>query len=110
MAGAADGFTVSATAMAPRAAPSQPASTVVRPACSHSRHCVARSAGTVRPWSANSRSRPTTTSRPSTVPRAPSPGSALNPSACGSGADSVAAAAVIAAATACSEASSTAPA
>ncbi len=39
MAGAADGLTVSATAMAPRAAPSQPASTAVRPACSHSRHC-----------------------------------------------------------------------
>ena len=67
MAGAADGLTVSATAMAPRAAPSQPASTAVRPALLPSRHCPARPAGTDRPWSANSLSRPTRTSRPSTV-------------------------------------------
>lgn len=37
MAGAVDGLTVSATEMAPRAAPAQPASTAVRPA--RSRHC-----------------------------------------------------------------------
>ena len=110
MAAAADGLIVSATAMAPWTAPSQPISTAVHPACSQVRHCPARSAGMTTARSANSCSRPTTTSRPSTIPRAPSPGRALKPSACGSGPASAFAAALIASATACSDACSTAPA
>ena len=62
------------------------------------------------PRSVNSAARPMTTSRPPTVPRAPSPGSAVKRSACGSGPVSAVAAEVIAAATACSDACSTAPA
>jgi len=106
----ADGLTVSATATAPRTAPSQPISTAVRPYRSHDNRWSERASGTRMPRSANSCSRPMMTSCPSTVPRAPSPGSALKPSAWGSGPHSARAAALTAAATACSEACSTAPA
>ena len=109
-AAAAESLTVSATAIAPRAAPSQPTSTAVRPACSHRRHWPASSPSTAIPCSASSRARPMTISRPSTVPRAPSPGSARNAPARGSGPHSSLAAALIAVATECSEPSSTAPA
>ena len=88
-AAAAESLTVSATAIAPRTAPSQPTSTAVRPACSHRRHWRVSSPSTVIPCSASSRARPMTTSRPSTLPRAPSPGSARNASASGSGPHSV---------------------
>jgi hypothetical protein len=72
----ADALTVSATAMAPRAWPSQPASTTVRPARSHAAHCPARASGIVIPRSPNSLARPAITSWPSMIPRAPRPGSA----------------------------------
>jgi hypothetical protein len=108
-AAAAEALTVSATATAPWACPSQPASTTVRPCCSHRAHCPASSSGMVMPRSRNSCSRPAITSCPFTTPRAPRPGSDTKPSARGRSPSSARAAALTAAATGCPEASSTPP-
>ncbi len=67
-------LTVSATSSTPRARPSQPATTAVRPAASGVRRRLPTGRrARASPWSASSSGRPTRTSCPSTVPRTPSP-------------------------------------
>ena len=83
----------------PRAVPSQPTTTAVRPASSALATAARRSSGP----SSNSRLRPTSTSAPSTVARTPRPGRFSNPVA---GSRSVAAA-TMASASGCSERAST---
>ncbi len=94
----------SATARTPRARPSQPTVTAVRPSCSARRRASANSSGSA------SYNRPTATSRPSTRPRTPRPGTFSKCSAPGSAPVRFSAPAAIARATGCSEACSRAPA
>ncbi len=103
------GFTVSATAIMPRATPSQPTTTAVAPRCWAALTAYETCSGTDMDRSSKSRSRPTTTSRPSTVPATPSPSRLTKSSTGGTGPSSVAATAM-ARATGCAEAASAAPA
>ena len=105
-----DALTVSATAITPRAVPSQATTTAVAPPRSASSTARRSSSGSGTPCSARSAGRPTTIARPATAAATPSPARLANRSTGGSAPSSDSACAAIARATGCSLAASAAPA
>ena len=101
---------MSATATAPRTAPSQPTSTAVRPACSHSRHCAASPGGIGQAVSGEQPLAPDDDLAAVDGAARAEPGQGPEPVGLRQRPRFRLAAAVIAAATACSDACSTAPA
>ena len=107
---AAVGRSRSATTMAARACPSQPASTAVRPLSPAASTASRSMAGTSRDSSVNSWRLPTVTTRSPARPRTPAPSRTVNSVTDGRPPNRAAASRAIAWPMGCSDASSTAPA